>query len=172
MTRNPGQSILHRGAAAFAVLLMATAAALPAAQRGHTPALAWVPAAQAAQAAEAGEQAAQIQAAQAAATAWLGRFDAGDYGATWDSAGAAFRKAVTREQWVAQATSVRQSLGDKLERSERGAQFSRDLPGVPPGDYVVIQYASRYSKSKAAMETVTLGREAAGDWRPVGYFVR
>jgi hypothetical protein len=53
-----------------------------------------------------------------------------------------------------------------------GAQFTRTLPGAPDGDYVVIQYRTRFEHKAAAVETVPPMRDADGQWRVSGYFIR
>ena len=47
------------------------------------------------------------------------------------------------------------------------------LPGAPTGDYVVVQYTTRFANGPAAVvETVTAMREPDGAWKAAGYFVR
>jgi hypothetical protein len=45
-------------------------------------------------------------------------------------------------------------------------------PGVPDGEYVVIQYEVSYENKKAAVETVTPMLDKDGKWRVAGYFMR
>ena len=52
------------------------------------------------------------------------------------------------------------------------ARFTRSLPGAPDGDYVLLQNDARFQNKAAAIETVTMSREADGVWRVVGYFIR
>jgi hypothetical protein len=113
-----------------------------------------------------------VPAAQATADAWLAALDAADYGATWDAAAVLFRNAVPRSQWEQAARSTRAPLGAVRERQAAGAQFTRTLPGAPDGEYVVIQYRTRFEHKAAATETVTPMRDADGQWRVAGYFVR
>lgn len=113
-----------------------------------------------------------VAAAQAAADAWLAALDAADYGATWDAAAALFRNAVPRSGWEQAARATRSSLGAVRERQAAGAQFTRTLPGTPDGEYVVIQYRTRFEHKAAAVETVTPMRDPDGQWRVSGYFIR
>jgi hypothetical protein len=46
------------------------------------------------------------------------------------------------------------------------------LPGAPPGEYVVIVYASAFENRPAAQETVNPMRDKDGVWRVSGYFVK
>ena len=50
-------------------------------------------------------------AALQAAKAWLKLIDAGQYGASWDEASSAFRKAVPRSMWEKKAAAAREPLG-------------------------------------------------------------
>ena len=47
----------------------------------------------------------------------------------------------------------------------------RSLPGVPDGQYVVIEYRSVYEKKQEAVETVTPMVED-GEWKVSGYYIR
>lgn len=113
-----------------------------------------------------------VAAAQAAAEAWLAALDAADYGATWDAAAALFRNAVPRSGWEQAARATRGPLGTVQQRQAAGAQFTRTLPGAPDGEYVVIQYRTRFEHKAAAVETVTPMRDPDGQWRVSGYFIR
>lgn len=113
-----------------------------------------------------------VAAAQAAADAWLAALDAADYGASWDAAAALFRNAVPRSGWEQAARATRSPLGAVRERQAAGAQFTRTLPGAPDGEYVVIQYRTRFEHKAAAVETVTPMRDPDGQWRVSGYFIR
>ena len=64
------------------------------------------------------------------AKVWLGTVDQGNYGASWDTAAAVFKKAVTKEQWEAAVTSVRKPLGKMLKRELMGAKPMTDLPKI------------------------------------------
>lgn len=135
-------------------------------------ALAAATASTAAPAAFAGAEADAVAAARAAAEAWLAALDAADYGATWDAAAALFRNAVPRAGWEQAARATRGPLGALQQRQLAGAQFTRTLPGAPDGEYVVIQYRTRFEHKAAAVETVTPMRDADGAWRVSGYFIR
>jgi opacity protein-like surface antigen len=111
-------------------------------------------------------------AAMAAAHGWLATVDAGDYGRSWDQAAAYFRGAVGKPDWERTIAGVRSPLGRVLERKLKSATVTRTLPGAPDGEYVVIQYATRFEHKAAAVETVTPKREPDRAWRVAGYFIR
>jgi hypothetical protein len=42
------------------------------------------------------------------------------------------------------------------------------LPGAPYGQYIVIQYETRFEKKKSALETITPMKDKDGQWRISG----
>lgn len=110
--------------------------------------------------------------AKESAKTWLSLTDAGKYGPSWDQAAAYFQAAVTRSAWEKALTSARKPLGILKTRNEKAAQFTRTLPGVPDGEYVVMQFDSVFEKKAAAVETVTATKEKDGSWKIAGYFIK
>ncbi len=110
--------------------------------------------------------------AQGAANAWLALADAGKYGATWDEAAAIFKSSISRTDWEKALTRVRSQLGAVTGRTVKSATFTTTLPGVPDGEYVVVQCDTRFENKAAAVETVTAMHEKDGAWRVAGYFIR
>jgi len=106
------------------------------------------------------------------AEAWLAKVDSGDYGGSWDQAAVFFKKALTRDTWITSLTQVRTPLGKCLKRKLLGAQEMTDLPGAPPGAYVVIQFSADFAGKQGAVETITPMREEDGTWRVSGYFIK
>jgi opacity protein-like surface antigen len=110
-------------------------------------------------------------AAQKAATTWLALVDAGKYGESWQGAAEAFKQAVTQAQWQGALEKVRAPLGKVVSRKLKSAKFTRELPGAPAGEYVVIQYDTDFKKN-GATETVTPMKDKDGVWRVSGYFIK
>jgi hypothetical protein len=110
--------------------------------------------------------------AQAAAADWLALTDSGKYDASWQKAAALFQAAITQEEWVKALTRARSSFGDVKSRKVKSSSFTRTLPGAPDGEYVVIEFDSRFANKAAAVETVTPMREKDGSWKVSGYFIR
>jgi hypothetical protein len=109
---------------------------------------------------------------QTQASAWLELVDRGDARASWESAGATFRAAVTAAGWANKLGAARGPLGPLTSRTVAVEQAFNGLPGAPPGEYVVQQYHAVYDARQAVTETLTLLREADGQWRVVGYYIR
>ena len=114
----------------------------------------------------------RVSDAKAAAASWLVLLDAGQYPATWTQSASPFRAAVSQENWLSAASQVRTPLGPVTTRTLASAQFSRTLPGVPDGEYVVIQYNTAFQNKASAVETITPMRDKDGSWRVSGYFIR
>lgn len=111
-------------------------------------------------------------AAKQAAGSWLALVDQGKYDASYDQAAAFFQKAVTKEQWHDAVAAVRAPLGKVLSREVKAVHYTTELPGAPDGQYVVIQYQTRFANKKRAIETVTPMLDKHGHWRVSGYYVR
>ncbi len=107
-----------------------------------------------------------------AAKVWLGVVDQGKYAASWDTAAAFFKKAVTKDKWKGAVAAVRKPLGKMLKRELLGAKPMTDLPNAPKGKYVVIQFKTSYKNKKDAIETVTPMKEKDGSWKVSGYFIK
>ena len=114
----------------------------------------------------------ETQAAQEAADAWLALIDSLDYAASWQQAAPLFQQQVSEAQWVQALESVRGPLGPLLSRALDDRNYTTALPNAPEGEYVIIIYNSAYTQLEEAVETVTMVKTKAGEWRAVGYYVR
>jgi len=110
--------------------------------------------------------------ASAAAETWLGHVDAGDYAGSWHEASAYVQGAITEQAWVASLHSVRTPLGTLLSRQLKQVQHTTSMPGAPDGDYVVMQFDTRFANKHAAVETVTFMQEKQGEWKAAGYYIK
>lgn len=107
-----------------------------------------------------------------AANKWLALVDEGSYSKSWDVAASYFKAAVTKDQWQASLSSVRKPLGKVHYRTLKHQKYTTSLPGAPDGEYVVIQFATRFQNKKSAIETITPMRDKDGKWRVAGYYIR
>lgn len=108
----------------------------------------------------------------AAANSWLEVVDAQRHDDSWEQACAYFKGVVPRDQWVQQIAGVRGPLGPVLSREVVSAEHTTKLPGAPDGEYVVIQYRTKFQNKATAIETVTPMRDPDGVYRVSGYYVR
>ncbi len=105
------------------------------------------------------------------AVQWLAFGDEGDWAATWDNASALFKKSIDKELWATKVKSVRDPLGELLDRKLLLVKFETTLPGVPDGEYVIAQFTTRWEHKAQSIETVSVVKEPDGMWRVTGYFI-
>ena len=103
---------------------------------------------------------------------WLQLVDTGKYPESWKSASTAFQSAVTEEKWEGAMQSVRAPLGKVVKRTLASAKYTKTLPGVPDGEYVVSLFETSFENKKSAQETVVSKREPDGSWRLAGYYIK
>lgn len=113
-----------------------------------------------------------LRPADQAARAWLATVDAGRYGDSWEEAAALFKQTIPKLRWETTVQSVREPLGIVTSRKLRSMTYARILPNAPEGDYVVIQFDTRFENRPLSVETVTPMREKDGAWKVSGYFIR
>ncbi len=113
-----------------------------------------------------------VSSAKTAATDWLALTDAGKYAQSWEAASSLFRAAVSKADWEKALNGARGPLGAVKSRNVKSATFSRTLPGAPDGEYVVIQFDTKFENKAAAVETVTPMKDKDGTWRVSGYYVK
>ncbi len=124
---------------------------------------------------DSGLQEANVAPAAVAAERFLALVDQGDVAASYNEMSAGSRQMVSLQQWESAMKSVRAPLGKVESRRMVTAVPTRNLPGAPAGDYVVIQYNTRLSKlpnDQIAIETVTPMLDRDGNWRVSGYYVK
>ncbi|HSS44476.1 MAG TPA: DUF4019 domain-containing protein [Thermoanaerobaculia bacterium] len=118
------------------------------------------------------DEGASQKAAGEAARSWLGLVDSGNYAESWSQAAQLFKQQVTAAQWEGAVKAARGPLGKLQSRQVKSADYKKTLPGVPDGEYVVIQYESAFENKKSATETVTPMKDKDGRWRVAGYYIR
>ena len=109
--------------------------------------------------------------ASAAARQWVGLLDKAQWDASWKSAGTLFKAQLTSPQWSRTIASLRKPLGPAQSRTLQSVVPTKTLPGVPDGDYQILQFQTRFAHKPEAIETIVMAREAAG-WHVSGYFIR
>jgi hypothetical protein len=109
--------------------------------------------------------------AQDAARAWLAAVDDGAADVAYDTAGAKFKRGLTKAQWVKALGDTRKSYGANTRRTIVSTQFHDRLRGVGKGDFAVLQFRSVFANRDFAQEVVTVEKTPQG-WRVVGYIIR
>jgi len=110
--------------------------------------------------------------AQGEALLWLGLVDTNKYDESWQEMSLAFKKEVSKRKWKSTVTEIRKPLGKIVSREPKSAEYTKDLPGAPEGEYVVARFDTAYENKPAAVETVTLVRGQDLIWRVSSYSVK
>ena len=110
--------------------------------------------------------------AEMAATRWLAVVDAGDYPLSWRTAANLLQSSVTQPQWESALQTSRLPLGSVKSRTLKAASYSRTLPFAPDGDYVLMEYETRFEFKSLAIETLTTMKDRDNTWKVAGYFIK
>jgi len=113
----------------------------------------------------------RLSEAHAAGMAWLKLADADDAAATYKTAAKRFRDAMPEDKWPVAFRTARGQFGKNLRRAIVSTQPSNGAPGTQ-GEFVVMIFRAEFEKRTDAIETLTLEREADGQWRVAGYLMR
>ncbi|HCU25543.1 MAG TPA: hypothetical protein DF383_11060 [Deltaproteobacteria bacterium] len=119
-----------------------------------------------------GHAATDNKVAEQAAGTWLTLIDAEKYPEAWKDYSSSFKEKMTQAQWEGQIKSARGILGKLIDRKLKNSTAAQSLPGVPDGNYVVVQYDTNFEKKKSALETVTVILEKDGKWAVAGYYIK
>ncbi len=107
-----------------------------------------------------------------AAKSWLVYSDRFEFKKTHEKASKEFKEKVTEAKWVEMASKVRTPLGKVISRERIALQYLKNLPGVPDGEYTVIQFKTKFEKLADSVETITPQKGTDGQWRVSGYFIK
>jgi hypothetical protein len=111
-------------------------------------------------------------AALSAAEKWLTFVDSQKYVESWKEAATLFKNVVQPKQWEQSMMAAREPLGKLISRKVKTKVYKSSLPGVPDGEYIVIQFDSSFKNKKVAVETVTPMKGQDGIWRVSGYYIK
>ncbi len=106
-----------------------------------------------------------------AVVAWLHLVDEGQYETSWTNASPEFQKRVMQTQWVGAVGGVRKPLGAVSSRKLDKVLGLKSLPGLPDGNYTVMQFQTTFANKESAVETVTLIPDGE-TLKVAGYFVK
>jgi len=110
--------------------------------------------------------------AVAAALKWLALVDAMKYAGSWKESSELFKKTLTQEQWTQAMEAGRKPFGALVSRKLKNRKYFTVLPGVPKGEYMVIQFDASFANRDSVVETVTPLLEKDGKWRVSGYYIK
>jgi len=118
------------------------------------------------------QDAAAVANAQASATAWLPLMDSGDYAGSWDTAASVFKAQSSKMVWESTAKTARSPFGSVKSRQLLSAKAAGTVPGVPAGQYVLVQFRTNFANKSNAIETVIPTLDTDGKWKVAGYQVQ
>jgi len=119
-----------------------------------------------------GVEARPEDAAQPAAAAWLALVDAGKFMESWEAMSPGFKKKVSQRKWKSIVEEIRKPPGKFTTRKLKSAEYSKELPGAPEGEFVMLQYDSAFERKPAAVEKITLILGQDLNWRVSSYAVK
>ena len=111
---------------------------------------------------------AREQAAAKSVEAWLAIHDAGRYDESWDAAAEYVKRMIPQSKWEDAMQAHRAPLGNVKSRSVHATTYAATLPGMPDGDYMVLQYKTSFEKKDSAIETIIPMLED-GQWKVMTY---
>jgi len=102
---------------------------------------------------------------------WLALVDAGKSVESRQRAAGYFKATISQDEWQCSLNAVRQTLGNPVSRKLKSVTFARSLPGLPEGEYMVVQFSTSFTNRKVAVESVTPRLDKDGKWRVCGYYI-
>lgn len=114
----------------------------------------------------------KVEIVTAAAERWLSIIDNEGYAAAWEETSHYLKTILPKSDWLKAVTAARKPLGKKLNRKPLAVQYTRELPGAPDGEYVVMQFDTSFESKRKSVETLTLKLDLDGKWRVSGYYIR
>lgn len=111
-------------------------------------------------------------AAQQATERWLALVDAGKYGESWDEGAPILKNSTSRKDWIAYLKGKREHLGKVVSRKLLKADPLKNVPNLPPGQFVGMQYRTSFEKLKSAVEVAVPLLDKDGQWRVSEYIVQ
>lgn len=103
---------------------------------------------------------------------WLAVLDQGDYQQAWEQTAEIFKEIVPIDQWRNQMKVFRGRLGKVVSRNLKSRQYTTVAPGVPEGQYVIIQYETAFENKANATETITPILTDDGSWKVSQYVIQ
>ena len=103
---------------------------------------------------------------------WLNLVDNGQYAASWKNASTLFKSKESESVWIKNLESIRSPLGSMKSRHIATAHSAKSLPGVPDGEYLIVQFYTSFEHKALALETVTAVKEQDETWRVSEYFIK
>lgn len=109
---------------------------------------------------------------ESSARAWLSLADKGKYAESWKNASTLFHAKASESDWIKNMEAARSPFGSMKSRHIATAHSATSLPGVPDGEYVVVQFYTSFEHKPLALETITTIKEQDDIWRVSDYQIK
>lgn len=116
------------------------------------------------------EDAKKLKESEEATKGWLTLVDTEKFEKSWDSSSKVLQLTVPRAQWVKILEQIRKPLGKVVSRQITDVRISKDPHGLPPGDYMVFVYHTKFGNKSDGYEMLTLVFDE-GKWQVMTYQV-
>src|SRR5690606_7330702 len=100
-----------------------------------------------------------------AAKPWLQLIDNAKYDDSWEQASSVFRQSMAKSEWKKMVPGVRRPFGAPEGRELDSAKYTGTVPGAPDGEYVIVQFKTKFANKAAAVETAVMMKDTDGQWR-------
>jgi len=107
-----------------------------------------------------------------AATEFLYLVDTEEYAKSWEVTSAALKRMLSQQAWSEELDRLRSFLGPIVERIQHDIAYTDSASDVPPGEYVVMTFISKFELSERVFEKLTLMLGEDDRWQVVGYFLK
>ncbi len=110
---------------------------------------------------------------QASATArdWLALTDDFQAVSSWEAAADSF-KDISSGEWGNLLKRYRVPYGHVRNRGNKTATWTRDYPGHPGEEIVVMEFTTEFENNLSAIETVKVTHQAGGSWKVFAYYIK
>lgn len=109
---------------------------------------------------------------KATATAWLQLLDKGQFSESWKQAATRFRSFFSEKDWNQRMGKMRTPLGGAISRELSSSVNTNTRPGMPPGNYWVLEFSTKFEKMPSAIEEVTLIPDKDSSFRVFALAIR
>lgn len=104
---------------------------------------------------------------------WVKFIDDGRYDVAYSEMAPIVKESVSLQDWMLGLAEVRKPLGKVVERTLKSAFFTTELPGAPSGEYVVVQFRTKFEgREDRVLETITPMLVEGVGWKVSGFYLK
>ena len=113
-----------------------------------------------------------VEEARQAAEEWLELTDSGSFDESWNQAASLLQDEVTQDEWISQSEDVTNQVGSIEGRNFMGGRYQENIPNLPEGEYVIMQYEATPSDLDQKLMEIVATTKEEGEWKVAGYTMR